>query len=273
MKFDFDDINLVPRKGIVGSRSECDTSVSLGKFKFKSPIIPANMECVLNEELAIKLASNNYFYIMHRFDINIIDFIKKMNELDLISSISIGVNDDSYELIDVISDNNYKLDYITIDIAHGHSIKMENIIKVIKQKLPNTFIIAGNVSTTDGVNDLEYWGADAIKVGIGPGSACFIDGTLVKTISGYKPIEDVLVGDKVLTHKKTYEEVINTITYNSSEKLLKINGEICTENHEFLIIKKEDINNITDENYMDYASFEQAKNIDEDIHMILCITE
>ena len=65
-------------------------------------------------------------------------------------------------------------DYITIDIAHGHSIKMEKIIRWIKATFfySPPYIIAGNVSTPDAVRDLESWGADAIKVGIGPGSAC-----------------------------------------------------------------------------------------------------
>jgi GMP reductase len=130
------------------------------------------MECVLNEELAIKLASDGYFYIMHRFDIDTIEFIRKMSELDLVTSISIGVNDDSYELIEDICKNNLYVNYITIDIAHGHSVKMKKMIKFIKNLLPDTFIIAGNVSTPEGVSDLESWGADAIKVGIGTGSAC-----------------------------------------------------------------------------------------------------
>jgi GMP reductase len=64
------------------------------------------------------------------------------------------------------------VDYITIDIAHGHSIKMENMIQFLKTTMQGTFIIAGNVSTPKAVIDLERWGADAIKVGIGPGSAC-----------------------------------------------------------------------------------------------------
>ena len=172
MRFDFDQINLIPKLCIVESRSECDTSVQFGKHKFKVPVVTANMECVLNEELAIKLASNGYFSIMHRFDIDTIEFIKKMDELELVTSISIGVNDDSYELIEDICKNNLYVNYITIDIAHGHSVKMKKMIKFIKNLLPDTFIIAGNVSTPEAVLDLQGWGANAIKVGIGPGSAC-----------------------------------------------------------------------------------------------------
>ena len=174
MRFDFDDINLIPKKCIVSSRSECDTSLKFGNHTFKLPIVPANMECVLNMDLSRKLAENGYFYILHRFftDQMILAFINNMNKDNLVTSISLGVNQDSYDLIGEIVKYGLKVDFITIDIAHGHSIKMEKMIKFLKENMPNTFIIAGNVSTPEAVFDLENWGADAIKVGIGPGSAC-----------------------------------------------------------------------------------------------------
>lgn len=174
MKFDYSDINLVPRKCIVNSRSECDTSVTLGKHTFKIPVIPANMECVINPDLAIKMAKEGYFYIMHRFmsDDDTIHFIKYMSDNKLITSISLGVNEDSYNFIESIVNERLYIDYITVDIAHGHSNKMERMIKFLKKKIPNTFIIAGNITSEEAVYDLEIWGADALKVGIGPGSAC-----------------------------------------------------------------------------------------------------
>jgi GMP reductase len=173
MKFDYDDINLIPRYSVVDSRSECDTSVKIGKHKFKNPVIPANMESVISESVAIELAKNNYFYIMHRFGTDNIKFVKKMKELKLISSISIGVNDDSYDILDQLVIQNLVPDYITIDIAHGHCKKMKRMLKHIKDTLKlNCFVIAGNVSSIEGTRDLDLWGADAIKVGISPGSAC-----------------------------------------------------------------------------------------------------
>lgn len=171
-KFDFEQINLIPKMCQVDSRSEISTRIKFGNFEFKLPVIPANMECVIDDSIAEKLASNGYFYIMHRFGTNPIDFIKRMKSLGLISSISIGVNQDSYDLITELLMNNLVPDFITIDIAHGHAIKMEKMLKMIKEVMPSTFVIAGNISTKDAVIDLENWGADATKVGIGPGSAC-----------------------------------------------------------------------------------------------------
>ena len=56
--FDFEHINLIPKKCIVDSRSECDTSIQFGKHTFRLPIIPANMECVINEEIAENIEKN-----------------------------------------------------------------------------------------------------------------------------------------------------------------------------------------------------------------------
>jgi len=171
--FDFQDINLIPRKCIVDSRSECDTSLQMGRYVFSMPVVPANMECVINDEIAIKLASTGYFYIHHRFNTDVLAFSKKMKDLGLPVSISIGVNEDAYETMKILKNENLRPDFVTIDIAHGHSVKMEAILKWIKQTFEDPpFLIAGNVSTAEAVIDLQSWGADAIKVGIGPGSAC-----------------------------------------------------------------------------------------------------
>lgn len=173
-KFDFEEINLIPRYSTVDSRSECDTNVKLGKYIFKNPIIPSNMESVIDFELSKKLSENGYFYIMHRFGVDNKQFIKLMKDENLISSISIGVNEDSYILLNDLIKENLIPEYITIDIAHGHCKKMKKILKFIKsnESLKDTFIIAGNVSSIEGTVDLDNWGADAIKVGIAPGSAC-----------------------------------------------------------------------------------------------------
>ncbi|MEG0293901.1 MULTISPECIES: GMP reductase [Enterococcus] len=171
--FDYEDIQLVPNKCIVNSRSECDTTVQLGKHSFKMPVVPANMQTIVDETIAEFLAENGYFYIMHRFDEEgRIPFIKKMQEKGLISSISVGVKDYEYPFVEELAAQNTIPDYITIDIAHGHSNAVINMIKHIKKVIPETFVIAGNVGTPEAVRELENAGADATKVGIGPGKVC-----------------------------------------------------------------------------------------------------
>ncbi|HEY1801186.1 MAG TPA: IMP dehydrogenase [Terriglobales bacterium] len=65
-----------------------------------------------------------------------------------------------------------KVDLLAIDSAHGHHDRVLEAIKAIKAKLPEVDLIAGNVATFDGACELARCGADAIKVGIGPGSIC-----------------------------------------------------------------------------------------------------
>ncbi|HLS08381.1 GMP reductase [Lentibacillus sp.] len=171
--FDYEDIQLIPAKCIVNSRSECDTTVTLGGYTFNLPVVPANMQTIIDERIARYLAENNYFYIMHRFEPETrIDFIRDMQENGLIASISVGVKEEEYNFIRQLVNHKLTPEYITIDIAHGHSDTVIHMIQHIKKYLPDSFVIAGNVSTPEAVRELEHAGADATKVGIGPGKVC-----------------------------------------------------------------------------------------------------
>lgn len=177
--FDYEDIQLIPAKCVVKSRSECDTNVVLGNHSFKLPVVPANMQTIIDEKVATYLAKNGYFYIMHRFEPGTrIAFIKDMQSRGLIASISVGVKDEEYDFIKQLAEEGITPEYITIDIAHGHSDVVIDMIKHIKKLLPKSFVIAGNVGTPDAVRALEHAGADATKVGIGPGKVCI---TKIKT--------------------------------------------------------------------------------------------
>jgi GMP reductase len=170
--FDYDNILLLPRKCRVESRSECDTSVTLGLRSFRLPVVPANMKTVVDETICIWLAQNGYFYVMHRFDLDNLGFVKTMKNQGLFASISLGVKKPDYDTVDQLAALGLVPEYVTIDIAHGHADSVKNMIAHLRAKLPSTFIIAGNVATPEAVIDLENWGADATKVGVGPGKVC-----------------------------------------------------------------------------------------------------
>ncbi len=171
--FDYEDVQLIPAKCVVKSRRECDTSVKFGNRRFRLPVVPANMQTIIDEKIACYLAENGYFYIMHRFSPESrMDFVKDMQERGLYASISVGVKDPEYAFIEQLAKKNLSPEYITIDIAHGHADTVINMIKHIKRLHPGSFVIAGNVGTPEAVRELERAGADATKVGIGPGKVC-----------------------------------------------------------------------------------------------------
>lgn len=170
----YENIFLKPNFNSVKSRSEISTQINFLGYNFKLPVVPANMKCCVDFDICQFLDSKYYFYIMHRFDHDIFSFVKKANEETFFNviSISLGIQDKDRLLIDNIAKYKYRVDFITIDVAHGHHAKVLDQVKYIKDTLPNTKVIAGNVATYSGVEYLSTAGADAIKVGIGGGYAC-----------------------------------------------------------------------------------------------------
>ncbi|MEG0014581.1 MAG: IMP dehydrogenase [Cellulosilyticaceae bacterium] len=88
----------------------------------------------------------------------------------LLAGAAVGVTGDVMDRVDALVAS--KVDVITVDTAHGHSQGVMNTVKLIKSKYPELQIIAGNVATAAATIALIEAGADAVKVGIGPGSIC-----------------------------------------------------------------------------------------------------
>jgi GMP reductase len=169
----YDDVYLIPRYSELPTRKEADTKVTFGPRIFDLPIIPSNMMGSISVDWARWLSKNNIFYVMHRFNECTIPFVEEANLGNWKTiSISTGVNSDSQYEIAHLASNKLRIDYITIDVAHGHHLKVKQAIENIKHYFPDVFLIAGNTATPEATRDLEDWGADATKCLIGTGSAC-----------------------------------------------------------------------------------------------------
>lgn len=88
----------------------------------------------------------------------------------LLCGAAVGITGDIYKRVDALVEA--KVDVIVIDTAHGHSKNVLKVLKEVKEKYPNLQMIAGNIATGAAAKALIEAGADAIKVGIGPGSIC-----------------------------------------------------------------------------------------------------
>jgi IMP dehydrogenase len=83
---------------------------------------------------------------------------------------AVGVARDTFDRIDALVKSD--VDAIIIDTAHGHTYNVIEILKRARKKYPNLDIIVGNIATSEAASDLVNAGADAVKVGMGPGSIC-----------------------------------------------------------------------------------------------------
>jgi len=88
----------------------------------------------------------------------------------LLAGAAVGVTADVLERVDALY--NVNVDVVVVDTAHGHSQKVIDTVRMIKEKYPNLDIIAGNVATAAATEELIKAGANCVKVGIGPGSIC-----------------------------------------------------------------------------------------------------
>lgn len=170
----FDDVLIIPKKSEVKSRRDPSLKSKLTKTKtLDMPVLSANMDTVTEAKMAIAMHQMGGLGILHRF-MNVDQQVSEVAQVKAagaqIISASIGVNADFKERAAAIVKAGVNL--MTIDIAHGHSVLMMDTLKWLKDSFPGLEVIAGNLATPDAAIDLIEAGADAIKVGIGPGSMC-----------------------------------------------------------------------------------------------------
>ncbi|MCC6931944.1 MAG: guanosine monophosphate reductase [Deltaproteobacteria bacterium] len=166
--FTFDDVALVPQFNNIPSRLEPTLESWLTKdIKMHMPILAANMDTVMCDDLADIIITNGSVPIFHRFTglETQKTWIKKYGKKMFISCGILNIGE-IQELLDLGPAG------VCVDIAHGHSDRMMKFIEEIKTSHPDIEVIAGNVCTPMAYHDLVNAGADAVKVGVGPGAAC-----------------------------------------------------------------------------------------------------
>ena len=167
----YDDVLLLPDASEV-IPSEVDTSTRLTRnISLRIPLVSSPMDTVTESEMAIAMAKAGGIGIIHR---NLpvdeqVTHVKLVKGVGLAGA-AVGVGDDGFARAKALIEAG--VDVVVVDTAHGHHRGVLDAIARIKKYSPGTEIIGGNVATRAGAQALINAGADAVKVGVGPGSIC-----------------------------------------------------------------------------------------------------
>ena len=189
----FDDVLLVPSYSDIKSRGEVDLSVDMGgNLNLSLPIIASPMDSVSEDEMALAMADAGGISIIHRYNTieRQVELIKRViaEHYPINVGAAVGVTGDYLERAYAIRAAG--VNTICVDIAHGHHTLMKEALDTLRNKFNNSLhIMAGNVATLEGFNDLADWGADSIRVGIGGGSIC---STRLQTGHGVPTLQSVM---------------------------------------------------------------------------------
>ncbi len=188
----YDDIQLVPSFSSVVSRKNISLKTKVSRnYQLCIPLVASCMDTVCESEMAIALAEMGGVGCIHRF-MSVEHQIKEVTHVvnalynDTVSKIwynsgietkqipvmaAVGANGDYADRAGALV--NAGANIILIDVAHGHHENVKDAIYKLKSILPSHIdVIAGNIASAKAAQDLEYWGADGLRVGVGGGSLC-----------------------------------------------------------------------------------------------------
>ncbi len=185
----FDDVLLIPQMSDITSRKEVDISSEILENKFSLPVISSPMDTVTGPKMADAMQTAGGFGVIHRYNTieEQVDLIKNIKS-DFLAA-AVGVAGDYLERSEELVRTGTTL--LCIDVAHGHHTNVRNAIESLKNRFGDDIIImAGNVATGEAFSDLENWGADIIRVGVGGGSIC---STRIQTGHGLPTFHSILL--------------------------------------------------------------------------------
>jgi IMP dehydrogenase len=166
----YDDMLLVPQYSDITSRSEVDITSCLGHREFTLPIIASPMDTVSETDMAVAMNDAGGLAVLHRYN----SITQQQNMAKQVGgqvAAAIGVTGDYLERAEALLAAG--TDILCIDVAHGHHSLVKKALETLRNEYDNhIYIIAGNVCTLEGINDVSDWGADAVRCNIGGGSIC-----------------------------------------------------------------------------------------------------
>ncbi|GJM60031.1 MULTISPECIES: guanosine monophosphate reductase [Persicobacter] len=170
--YSFDDVLIVPKYNTIKSRRDVSFRTRVTKnHSIDIPILIANMDTVCEADMCIAVGKLGGLGVLHRF-LTIEEQsseVMKIKAEGLLCAAALGIKDYEERLASLAAAG---VDIIVLDIAHGHSEMAKDTLLFIKKEYPNIDVMVGNIATAAAALDFMEWGADGLKVGIGPGSMC-----------------------------------------------------------------------------------------------------
>jgi IMP dehydrogenase len=169
----YDDVLLVPQYSEINSREDVNLETHITKsIKLKFPVIAINMDTVTGVEMAVAMSNYGGMSFYPRFlppELQAKE-VKQVLDQNALTIPAVGVKDIDFERVKLFAE--IGIPAITIDVAHGHMKKSLDFVKKIKKEYKDLEVIAGVIATYEGARDLFEAGADAVRVGVGPGTIC-----------------------------------------------------------------------------------------------------
>ena len=190
----YSDVLLVPQYSDIKSRAEVKLTSNLSENEFRLPIIASPMDTISEKNMAVAMADEGGLAIIHRYNtikeqVNIVESSKaSLVNPDSPVAAAIGTSGDYLERACALYEAGVRI--LCVDVAHGHHILMKNALRELRATFGDkVHIMAGNIATLEGYNDLVDWGADSVRCNIGGGSIC---STRVQTGHGVPGLHTII---------------------------------------------------------------------------------
>ena len=167
----FDDVLLIPARSDVLPTQVSTRTRLTSELLLDLPILSAAMDTVTDARLAIALGKLGGLGVVHRnFPLAVqVEEVRRVKEAGVVVGAAVGVSGDADERAAALVAAG--VDVIVVDTAHGHSAAVVRMVEKVKAR-HRVQVIAGNVATAEGTEELIAAGADCVKVGMGPGAIC-----------------------------------------------------------------------------------------------------